>query len=149
MQRSKHSTIPRLVARSPITPFAPKRAFTLIEVIAGIVLAGTLLAGSLLAATKHAKQIQATRDKQNAIETLDRFLSQWSIADFQSTNAGKILQQARNEGWICDTHDLTIERRQLPNIENVSRIRIDIVSMQSGKRLAWAEVVAKDARTNQ
>ena len=56
----------------------PRRTgFTLVEVLAAVLLAGTLLAAVLTATRLHSRQLRTAERKQAAVETLDGLLESW------------------------------------------------------------------------
>ncbi len=54
-----------------------RRAFSLIEVVASLVLLGTLLVGILSAHRQHASQVRSAKARLGAIAAANRLLEQW------------------------------------------------------------------------
>src|SRR5688572_7323830 len=54
------------------------RAFTLVEVVASLMLLGTLLVGILVAHRRPAEQIRNAKVRLAAIETTDKLLAKWT-----------------------------------------------------------------------
>ena len=59
------------------SPPSPRRALTLVEVLAALVILGTLLAGMVMAKARHTRQIALTRQRQDALRLADQLLSRW------------------------------------------------------------------------
>jgi hypothetical protein len=53
-------------------------AFTLVEVVASLMLLGTLLVGILVAHRRHAHQVRRAQARLAAVEAADRLLTKWS-----------------------------------------------------------------------
>jgi hypothetical protein len=54
-----------------------EKAFTLVEVVASLMLLGTLLVGVLLAHRRHAQQIRSAAARLQAIKAADGLFSEW------------------------------------------------------------------------
>ncbi len=70
-----------------------RNGLTLIEVVVGIGLAGTLLVSIMMAATGHRKQLRQMRDRQVAMDAIDRFLSQWARYEFSDQGRERSAKQ--------------------------------------------------------
>lgn len=68
---------------------------TLIEIVVALAIAGGLLVAAILSATQHQRQIVLANEKQQAIETLDRFLTQWSKYDFEDAHRSEAAQASQ------------------------------------------------------
>ena len=67
--------------RLPTDPTHPfQRGMTLIEVVAGIALLGTILTTTVLAQARLLRQHQRALVTLQAVEAVDRLLTQWSVA---------------------------------------------------------------------
>ncbi len=55
----------------------PKFAFTLLEVVVGLVLMATLVASSMVAVSAHRRSLALAGEKRRAVEHADRLLTFW------------------------------------------------------------------------
>ena len=76
-----------------------RRALTLVEVIAGLVLLATLLTSVLAAFKAHAGQIRAARDRLKAHAAAEELLSGW-LAQGSLPAVGTRKAIADSDGWI-------------------------------------------------
>jgi prepilin-type N-terminal cleavage/methylation domain-containing protein len=58
--------------------YSCRNAFTLVEVVASLMLLGTLLVAILMAHREHAKQIRNASIRLKAIEVADKLFAEWS-----------------------------------------------------------------------
>jgi prepilin-type N-terminal cleavage/methylation domain-containing protein len=123
-------------------PACCRRAFTLIEVVASLMLMGSLLVGILVAHRRHAEQIRRADQRIMAAKLADRILSKWSSDG--SWGGGK------TEGRIDGTDEFTW-RWRVESDSQLSRVgaaigRLEIVDDQ-GNSYAQVELLTFDTLT--
>ena len=101
-------------------------AFTLVEVVASLMLLGTLLVGILTAHRRHAAQIRRAESRLAAVEAADTLLAQWS-------NEGR-WGAATSTGRFDNREDLTWRWSIVPD----SQLR------RLGAAIGRLEIVAAD-----
>lgn len=132
-----------------------RSGITLIEVVVGLALMASLLASALLAGSSHLRQMRAAADKRQATELLDRFLSQWSLHDFQHDHAVAASSRLNADCVISDPEimwrrDAVQLSRPAIRITHHSREhqagysvwRVEIYMRSTQTRSAWAEVMS-------
>lgn len=73
---------------------------TLIEVVAGIALLGTILTTTVLAQARLLRQHQRALVKLQAVEAVDRLLTQWSVAGHEiPVGASGVLMETPLVSW--------------------------------------------------
>jgi type II secretory pathway pseudopilin PulG len=80
-----------------------RRAMTLIEVVAGIALLGTILTTTVMAQARLLRQHQRALIKLQAVEAVDRLLTQWSVAGEEIP--------VESSGVLLDTQKVTWRTR--------------------------------------
>ena len=124
------------------SPACCHRAFTLIEVVASLMLMGSLLVGILVAHRRHAEQIRRADLRIEAAKFADGLLSKWS-AD-ASWGGGK------TEGRIDETDELTW-RWKVESDSRLSRVGAAIGMLEivdkHGNSAAQVELLTFDTLT--
>ena len=90
------------VGHSPLamTIDKPRRGMTLIEVVAGIALLGTILTTTVLAQARLLRQHQRALVKLQAVEAVDRLLTQWSVAGHEiPVGSSGVLLETPQVSW--------------------------------------------------
>jgi hypothetical protein len=100
-----------------------RRALTLVEVIAGLVLLATLLTSVLAAFKAHAGQIRAARDRLKANAAAEELLSGW-LAQGSLPAVGTQKAIADSDGWIWRL--LGNETHQSDPVK-IGSVRVEIV----------------------
>lgn len=119
-----------------------RAAFTLVEVIASLLLLSTLLVASLLAHGRHARQIRAAQEKLDAISVAEALLSEWNAAGQTGAPAREGRVSGRPElAWRWDV----LESPELRPL-GAAIGRLEIVSV-TGKPLAAVDVVTSGSMT--
>jgi hypothetical protein len=100
-----------------------RRALTLVEVIAGLVLLATLLTSVLAAFKTHARQIRAARDRLKANAAAEELLSGW-LAQGALPAVGTQKAIADSDGW---TWRLLANETHKSNPVKIGSVRVEIV----------------------
>lgn len=100
-----------------------RRALTLVEVIAGLVLLATLLTCVLAAFKTHAAQIRGARDRFKANEAAEELLSGW-LTQGALPAVGTQKPIADSDGWIWRL--LANETHQSDSVK-IGSVRVEIV----------------------
>ena len=119
--------------------FRRRSAFTLVEVVAGLVLMATVLVSSLLAFSSHRRQARTAEMKLAAVAFADDLLNEFSSLDDGIPDSGRGLVAGRN--WIWRTRVVGIAR---PADVRLKVIRLEISEVAPGgsvRRLAAVEVL--------
>lgn len=105
-----------------------RRALTLVEVIAGLVLLATLLTAVLTAFKVHAAQIRGSRERLKANETAQELLSGW-LAQGALPPVGAQQALAGTDGWIWR---LLANDSQPSGSINIGSVRVEIIRPRDG-----------------
>ena len=123
-------------------------AFTLLEVVVGLVLLATVLVASLLALGRHQRQVRMSADRYAAISIADRLLASW----FDSAKAIPLLASAvivERPGWLWRTE--VVANRTVMG-RNCTVVRLQIVDRSVPDRgevvLASVETLQPATETN-
>jgi type II secretory pathway pseudopilin PulG len=117
-----------------------REAFTLVEVIASLLLLSTLLVATLVAHGRHARQIRAAKEQLAAVAAAEELLSEWNSSGQTGAPAreGKISGPLQL-GWrweVIETPELrpmgaAIGRLQIVSAAGKSLTTIDVVTSGS------------------
>ncbi len=117
-------------------------AFTLLEVVVGLVLLATVLVSSLLALGRHQRQLRLASDRDSAISIADKLLARWMDSSARvpiSTSASL----AERPGWIWRTE---VASNRVVMGRNCVVVRLEIVDRSAASR---PEVVLVSVETLQ
>ena len=107
-----------------------RRAFTLVEVVASLMLLGTLLVGILVAHRRHAEQIRGAAARLEAVEAAEKLFAEWSEKGIwgAAEPTGRFKEQPQL-AWRWSVLPSTQLRRfgvAIGRLEIVSTVRQDI-----------------------
>ena len=119
-----------------------RSGFTLIEVIASLVLIGTLMVGVLMAHRRCARQTKLSKRRMAAIEVLDGMMDDWAEPEADRTlSLDGASGKAPGDNKF---HWRKLVAGQLPDeLLGLSIMRIEVFdpSFESGDSLAFVEIV--------